>query len=75
MDYKWIMGVSITSLDKHNPEQFEIVGWSRHNNYNMDWEYWLSSDNDATINWKQVYRKILIKNKNKFKERIITKYI
>ena len=26
MDYKGVMGVPITFLDKHNPEQFEIVG-------------------------------------------------
>lgn len=26
MDYKGMMGVPITFLDKHNPEQFEIVG-------------------------------------------------
>src|SRR3989339_996143 len=34
-DYKGAMGVPVTFLDKYNPEQFEIVGWSRHNNYGM----------------------------------------
>ena len=28
-DYEGVMGVPITFLDKHNPEQFEIVGQSR----------------------------------------------
>lgn len=28
-DYKGIMGVPITFLDKYNPEQFEILGWTR----------------------------------------------
>ncbi len=26
MDYDGVMGVPLTFLDKHNPEQFEIVG-------------------------------------------------
>jgi hypothetical protein len=26
MDYKGIMGVPITFLDKYNPDQFEIIG-------------------------------------------------
>lgn len=28
MDYDGVMGVPITFLDKYNPEQFEIVGYS-----------------------------------------------
>jgi len=28
-DYKGIMGVPITFLDKYSPEQFEILGWTR----------------------------------------------
>ena len=27
MDYKGVMGVPITFLDKYNPEQFEIIGF------------------------------------------------
>jgi hypothetical protein len=63
MDYEGVMGVPITFLDKFNPEQFEIVGWSRHNDMNMDGGYWLGGKNDATINGKDVYRRILIKHK------------
>jgi hypothetical protein len=29
MDYDGAMGVPITFLDKYNPEQFEILGWTR----------------------------------------------
>jgi len=65
VDYYGVMGVPITFLDKYNPEQFEIVGWSRHNDYNMDCGYWLGGKNDATINGKEVYRRILIKRKEK----------
>ena len=63
MDYEGVMGVPITFLDKYNPNQFEIVGWSRHNDMNMDGGYWLGGKNDATINGKDVYRRILIRHK------------
>ena len=56
-----IWGVPITFLDKYCPTQFEIVGWSRHNDLDMDGGYWLGGCNDATINGKIVYRRILIK--------------
>ena len=61
MDYDGVMGVPITFLDKYCPSQFEIVGWSRHNDLGMDGGYWLGGCNDATINGKIVYRRILIK--------------
>ena len=57
------MGVPITYLDKYCPEQFEIVGWSRHNDYNMDGGFWLGGNSDAEINGQPVYRRILIKHK------------
>jgi hypothetical protein len=62
-DYDGVMGVPISFLDKYSPEQFEIVGWSRHNEYNMDGGYWKGGSNDATINGKSTYRRILIKHK------------
>ena len=62
-DYEGVMGVPISFLDKYCPEQFEIVGWSRHNEYNMDGGYWLGGCNDATLNGKSVFRRILIKRK------------
>ena len=68
-DYDGVMGVPISFLDKYNPNQFEIVGWSRHNNLNMDGGYWKKGTcNDALIGGKLVYRRILIRkiaNNNK----------
>jgi len=63
MDYDGIMGVPVSFLDKYNPDQFEIVGWSRHNDQEMDGGYWKGGKSDATINGKEVYRRILIRNK------------
>ena len=66
-DYDDVMGVPITFLDKYNPKQFCIVGWSRHNDLNMDGGYWEEGTcNDAMINKKAVYRRILIKKINPF---------
>lgn len=59
-DYDGVMGVPISFLDKFCPTQFKIVGWSRHNDEGMDGGYWTGGCSDATINGKQVYRRILI---------------
>ncbi|MDD4289928.1 MAG: adenine-specific methyltransferase EcoRI family protein [Patescibacteria group bacterium] len=55
MDYDGIMGVPITFLDHHNPDQFEIIGLDRYTGKN--------GDKDFTINGKMLFRRILIKNK------------
>ena len=67
-DYDGVVGVPITFLAKYNPEQFEIVGWSRHNDLNMDGGYWKKGTcNDALIGGKLVYRRILIRKVSKFR--------
>ena len=59
-----VMGVPITFLDKYCPEQFKIVGWSRHNEFDMDGGYWhKGTNNDALINGKCVYRRILVRRR------------
>ena len=63
MNYDGVMGVPITFIDKYNPDQFEIVGWSRQNDQNMDFGFWRGGKSDATINGREVYRRILIRNK------------
>ncbi len=55
MDYEGIMGVPITFLNYHNPDQFEIIGLDRYTGEN--------GDKDFTINGKMLFRRILIKNK------------
>lgn len=57
MDYPGIMGVPLTYLKYHNAEQFEIVGEANH-----------GSDNKfdlfkPTIKGKEIFKRILIKNK------------
>jgi len=52
IDYKGVMAVPITFLDKHNPDQFEIIGY-----HNGGWK-------DYTLKNKHKYGRIHIKNKN-----------
>ena len=59
--HKPVYGVPITFLDKYNTNQFMIVGWSRHNDLEMDGGYWQGGKADATINGKEVYKRILIR--------------
>ncbi len=51
-DYSGVMGVPITFLHKHNPEQFEIVGFRKGDD-----------GRDLSINGKNPYFRILIKHK------------
>lgn len=57
MDYQGVMGVPLTYLKYHNDEQFEIVGEANH-----------GSDNEfdlfkPIIDGKEIFKRILIKNK------------
>jgi len=56
-DYEGIMGVPITFVDKYNPKQFEIIGIDRYVEDNP------SYGKRFTINGKETYARILIKNK------------
>lgn len=52
LDYLGVMGVPITFLHKHNPEQFEIIKFRKGND-----------EKDLSINGKCPYFRILIRNK------------
>lgn len=56
-DYAGKMGVPITFLDKYNPDQFEIIGIDRYVEDNPNY------GKRFTINGKEVYARILIRNK------------
>jgi hypothetical protein len=61
-DYYGVMGVPITFMQYYNPEQFEIVGDSRYHD-GQDF-----SDDINFINGKGLYRRILIRRKQKESE-------
>ena len=61
-DYKGAMGVPITFLNKHNPNQFEIIGCSY--SYGEPEGYHLrGKDFNVSIEGKDVYKRLFIKNK------------
>ena len=71
MDYDGVMGVPITFLDKFDPNQFEIVGFTESFDKNDDIENIRTHDkmrNRAYINGKRLYARILIKRKHKPEE-------
>jgi hypothetical protein len=56
-DYFGIMGVPITFIDKHNPEQFELLGDSRYHD-GQDF-----SDDINVIKGQTLYRRLLIRRR------------
>jgi len=53
VDYDGVMGVPISFLDKHNPNQFDIIRFRKGDD-----------DKDLIINGKYPYFRILVKNRN-----------
>jgi len=64
LDYKGIMGVPITFVDKYNPEQFEIVGLIAGNIRGLAGIKSTNGKDGPYINGKLKYGRILIRHKN-----------
>ena len=62
-DYDGAMGVPISYLDKHNPEQFEILGMTESNGRGLSFGLWDESSKKAHtyINGKKKYARIFIR--------------
>lgn len=60
-DYKGIMGVPITFLDKYNPEQYEIVGCSY--SYGRPSEWSEDTNMSTNINGVPTYKRLFIRKK------------
>ena len=58
LDYKGVMGVPITFMNKYNPEQFEILGLDDHTLVYPNWR-----GRGPDLNGKAIYRRILIRHK------------
>jgi hypothetical protein len=61
MDYEGIMGVPITFMFKHNPDQFEIVGCSY--SYGRPAEWSPHTDMSGSIDGINIYKRLFIRNK------------
>ena len=64
-DFKGVMGVPITFMDKYNPDQFEIIGATESEGKGFSAGLWDESSKvaQALVNGKRVYKRIFIKNK------------
>jgi len=62
-DYKGVMGVPVSFLDKYNPEQFELLGSNRGIDQDPKGIYGRGS----YINGKETYKRVFIKHKKKTK--------
>ncbi len=56
IDYKGVMGVPITFMDKYNPDQFEVLGIANS-------ARWIGYECYTKLNGIKIYNRILIKNK------------
>jgi hypothetical protein len=66
IDYKYVMGVPITFLDKFNPDQFEILGMSSSAGYDEEIvgiPFIGEKDARPLIDGKNIYARVFIKNK------------
>lgn len=62
-DYTGVMGVPITYLDKHNPDEFEIIGLAAGNIRGLEGIELLSAKPGPYINGKLRYGRIFIRKK------------
>ena len=63
MDYEGYMGVPITFLDKHNPEQFEICGFMNSGEINRGIRYENTPHGRPVVKGKEIYFRIIIKRR------------
>lgn len=59
MDFKGVMGVPVSFMDKYNPDQFEILGCNRGVNQDPNGIYGRGS----FINGKETFKRLFIRNK------------
>ena len=59
MDYKGVMGVPVTFLDKYNPEQFELIGSNRGIDQDPNKIYGRGS----YLNGKETFKRLFIRHK------------
>ncbi len=64
-DYDEAMGVPITYLDKHNPNQFEIIGATESEGKGFSAGLWDASSkvSQPVVNGKRVYKRIFIRKR------------
>jgi hypothetical protein len=63
MDYKGVMGVPVTFMNKFNPEQFELIGMGEDNGTGHSGGIWKGGSKSCLYNGKAAYKRLFIRNK------------
>lgn len=63
MDYDGVMGVPITFMDKHNPEQFDIIGMGEDNGSGHSGGVWNGGSKSCLVNGKAAFKRIFIRRR------------
>ena len=63
IDYKGVMGVPVTFLNKYNPKQFELIGMGEDNGSGYSGGVWNGGSRSCLVNGKAVFKRVFIRNK------------
>jgi hypothetical protein len=64
LDFKGVMGVPVTFMNKYNPEQFEIIGMGEDNGTGHSGGVWKGGSKSCLYNnGKAAYKRLFIRNK------------
>jgi len=64
MDYPGAMGVPVSYMLKHNPEQFELIGTDHGSGSGLSGGLWKGWGSRCVLGGREVYRRVFIRNKN-----------
>jgi hypothetical protein len=63
IDYKGVMGVPVTFLNKYNPKQFELIGMGEDNGSGYSGGVWMGGSRSCLVNGNAAFKRIFIRNK------------
>jgi len=64
-DYRGVMGVPISFLDKYNPDQFEVVGMAEDNGKGFSGGIWDGKNPHCVIKGQNKFKRLFVKHKKK----------
>ncbi len=63
VDYKGVMGVPVTFLNKYNPKQFELIGMGEDNGTGYSGGVWKGGSKSCLVKGKAAFKRLFIRNK------------
>lgn len=68
MDYDGVMGVPISFLDKHNPDQFSIIGMAEDNGKGFSGGIWDGKNPHCVVHGRNKFKRLFIQRKDGYNE-------